>query len=169
VGAYLIDTIITGVVTAVLGGWFIWPYVQRVMDEAMAAARSGSTSLLPSEGLQPDLLTQVLPFTIVSLAVGLGYQAFFLMRTGATPGKAALGISVRLRERPGTLDFPTVFRRYLLEIVFAAMGFVPGLVSVLGTVGNVVDLLWPAWDDKRQALHDKVAATNVVVGKQPHR
>ena len=26
---------------------------------------------------------------------------------------------------------------------------------------------WPLWDAKKQALHDKVAATNVVLGQQP--
>ena len=28
---------------------------------------------------------------------------------------------------------------------------------------SLLDGLWPLWDDKRQALHDKVAGTNVVV------
>jgi uncharacterized RDD family membrane protein YckC len=32
---------------------------------------------------------------------------------------------------------------------------------------SILDLLWPLWDDKRQALHDKIAGTNVVV--QPRR
>jgi uncharacterized RDD family membrane protein YckC len=26
----------------------------------------------------------------------------------------------------------------------------------------MIDMLWPLWDDKKQALHDKVARTNVV-------
>jgi uncharacterized RDD family membrane protein YckC len=26
----------------------------------------------------------------------------------------------------------------------------------------LLDYLWPLWDDKKQALHDKVAKTNVV-------
>jgi uncharacterized RDD family membrane protein YckC len=32
---------------------------------------------------------------------------------------------------------------------------------------SLLDGLWPLWDDKRQALHDKVAKTQVVEGKQP--
>jgi uncharacterized RDD family membrane protein YckC len=38
---------------------------------------------------------------------------------------------------------------------------VPILGSVLGLY-PVLNLLWPLWDDKKQALHDKVAKTNVV-------
>jgi uncharacterized RDD family membrane protein YckC len=33
----------------------------------------------------------------------------------------------------------------------------------------MLDSLWPLWDDEKQAIHDKVAATNVVVGPQPKR
>jgi uncharacterized RDD family membrane protein YckC len=37
---------------------------------------------------------------------------------------------------------------------------------VFGLLG-LLNGLWPLWDDKKQGLHDKVAATNVVVGPQP--
>jgi uncharacterized RDD family membrane protein YckC len=36
---------------------------------------------------------------------------------------------------------------------------------LFGLLGLLNDL-WPLWDDKKQALHDKVAATNVVIGPQ---
>ena len=45
---------------------------------------------------------------------------------------------------------------------------VPGLVGLvpfigfLGTIFSLLDALWPLWDDKRQAIHDKVAKTNVI-------
>ena len=44
------------------------------------------------------------------------------------------------------------------------MTLVP-LVSLI----TVLDLLWPLWDQKRQALHDKVAKTAVVEGSQPSK
>ena len=31
---------------------------------------------------------------------------------------------------------------------------------------KILNLLWPLWDDKRQALHDKIAKTNVVVKRR---
>ena len=49
-------------------------------------------------------------------------------------------------------------------------GEIFGLVPVLGSLGSLFSLtddLWPLWDDKKQAIHDKVATTNVVVGPQP--
>jgi len=30
----------------------------------------------------------------------------------------------------------------------------------------LIDGVWPLWDSKRQALHDKIADTNVVLGRQ---
>jgi hypothetical protein len=36
------------------------------------------------------------------------------------------------------------------------------LVGLLGSVYSLLDDLWPLWDGRRQALHDKVARTNVV-------
>jgi uncharacterized RDD family membrane protein YckC len=49
-------------------------------------------------------------------------------------------------------------------------GGIVSLVPVVGSLGSLftlLDGLWPLWDDKKQAIHDKVAATNVVVGPQP--
>ena len=42
-----------------------------------------------------------------------------------------------------------------------AVALVP-LVGLLGSVYSLLDDLWPLWDGQRQALHDKVARTNVV-------
>jgi uncharacterized RDD family membrane protein YckC len=39
----------------------------------------------------------------------------------------------------------------------------------LVSVAYLLDVLWPLWDIKKQAIHDKAAATNVVVGPQPKR
>jgi uncharacterized RDD family membrane protein YckC len=39
------------------------------------------------------------------------------------------------------------------------------VVPVAGVIFGLyplLDKLWPLWDEKRQALHDKVARTNVV-------
>jgi uncharacterized RDD family membrane protein YckC len=44
-----------------------------------------------------------------------------------------------------------------------------GLALVGSSFGTLIDCLWPLWDDKKQAIHDKVVATNVVVGPQPKR
>jgi len=43
----------------------------------------------------------------------------------------------------------------------------PNALSSVATLVRIADLLWPAWDGRRQALHDKVAGTQVVQGSQP--
>jgi len=41
------------------------------------------------------------------------------------------------------------------------------VLSLISSLAYLLDVLWPLWDDKRQAIHDKAAATNVVLGPQP--
>ena len=169
VGAYLIDGVIQGVITLVLGGWLLFRSMQPIWDEFRRAAETGDTSTL--NGLNPATSFDygyLVAFVLVALVIQVAYAVVFLTRTGATPGKAALGISVRLRERPGVLSVGDAFKRIALPAAFGLLGNVP-VVGALFSVGYLLDLLWPAWDDKRQALHDKVAATNVVIGRQPRR
>lgn len=78
------------------------------------------------------------------------YQFLFLLWKQATPGKLIVGLRVRLRQRP---ELPVG------AILLRMLG-----VFLLGLcwIGQVLDYLWPLWDDKKQALHDKMAKTNVV-------
>jgi len=41
----------------------------------------------------------------------------------------------------------------------------PVLSGALGLL-LLLDYLWPLWDDKNQALHDKLARTNVVLSRR---
>jgi uncharacterized RDD family membrane protein YckC len=107
-------------------------------------------------------------FSLVAAVITFAYQVFFLTRTGATPGKAVSGISVRLRERPGPLTLAVAARRASVQTVLGLLGNVP-LLGTFASIAALLDLLWPAWDSHRQAWHDKVALTNVVVGRQPRR
>ena len=89
----------------------------------------------------------------------LGYAAVFVFaiwnfvirqgRKGQTLGKTWLHIKV-VREANG--DVPGVglaLGRYLLQ-------------SILTTVTLYLNVLWPLWDAKNQALHDKVCNTVVI-------
>jgi uncharacterized RDD family membrane protein YckC len=79
-----------------------------------------------------------------------------------------VGISVRLRDQAGPPPFVAVLKRTAVRVAGSVLGYVP-VVGVLGSLFSLLDDLWPLWDDKKQAIHDKVAATNVVVGPQPRR
>ncbi|HET6153611.1 MAG TPA: RDD family protein [Marmoricola sp.] len=78
------------------------------------------------------------------------YQVVFLLWKQATPGKMIVGLRVRLREAPN-LPAGAVFARLGITLLIGFCG-----------ISALLDYLWPLWDDKRQALHDKVAKTNVV-------
>ena len=58
-------------------------------------------------------------------------------------------------------------RRVGFQAVAQALGNVP-LVASLATIVVITDLVWPLADDKKQALHDKVAKTIVVKGRVQH-
>jgi uncharacterized RDD family membrane protein YckC len=94
-------------------------------------------------------------------AVKLVYGVGFLKAFQATPGKLVLGIEVRLRAHPGPLSWGTVLLRWLAQNVAGLLHLYPP-AAAFSSVYLLVDDLWPLWDGKRQALHDKVAHTNVV-------
>ena len=100
------------------------------------------------------------------------YWGGFLRWKGATPGKLALGLRVRLREGPGTLPWWSILARLALQfgVTWTIYALAIGTTSLRSVVIALpfaallllLDPLWAAWDPKRQTLHDKLARTNVV-------
>jgi len=136
-------------------------YVQQVVN----AVDAGSSTM---PALPDGLSGPILQISVTMLILNLVYEIAFLTRTGATPGKRVVGISVRLRDKPGPPPLDAVLKRTAVK----QGGDIAGLVPVLGFFGSLfstVDVLWPLWDVKKQAIHDKAGATNVVVGPQPRR
>jgi uncharacterized RDD family membrane protein YckC len=172
VGAAILDTLLAGLITGILGGWLVWkavgPWFRDVMDAAQAGDSATVDSLMQNLS---DRLTggYFLAFVVVSTVVHLAYHLFFLTRSGATPGKKATGISVRLAERPGALSLDVALRRQLISVGVSLLSMLPGAVNGLGSLLSIADVLWPLWDPRRQALHDKIAGTQVVRGPQPPR
>nr|WP_272917524.1 RDD family protein [Nocardioides flavescens] len=164
VGAYVIDAVLLGVVSTLLTlPW--WREVVDVyrdwFDDVVRAAEAGRESTVDAGSLQRQIAGPLAIITAISLAVSFLYQVGFLMWRQATPGKLALGLRVRLRERPGRMGFGTVALRWLAQFGVGIVNLVP-LVGTLVGLYSILDLLWPLWDSKKQAIHDKVAKTNVV-------
>jgi len=86
----------------------------------------------------------------ITVLVGLLYVLVFWRWKQATPGKLAMGLRIRRREPPGDFPWGAILLRYL-----ATTGI--GLTGL-----GILDYLWALWDGNRQALHDKVAGTNVI-------
>lgn len=162
-GAYILDSLIVGAIVVVLA----LPQIRQIIaaygdliDQAVQSAESGQA--IPDPGtLVADLAGPFLVLSLVGLGVSLVYHAVFLKWKAATPGKLALGLRVRLRDAPGPLSWGTVLKRWVGQFGYGILGYVP-VLGMFSAFYPLVDLLWPLWDGKKQAVHDKIARTNVV-------
>ena len=111
-------------------------------------------------------------YYLIPIVVSLVLFAAFLTLKGGTPGQLLTGLRVRLRERPGNIGWGRALVRVALfssvGALVEALGVLSNSFVVIGILGGLASVwsllnpLWAAWDDKRQTLHDKIVATNVV-------
>ena len=83
-------------------------------------------------------------------------------RNGQTLGKQICNIRVVKEDGSPMSMGDSVIR----ELVVKGIAFGIGGLITLGIL-NLLDVLWPLWDDKNQTLHDKVVSTYVVKAGQP--
>jgi uncharacterized RDD family membrane protein YckC len=100
---------------------------------------------------------------LATFVASMIYGGVMLRLKGATLGKLALGISVRLRERPGQLPWSAILTRQLVQHGVMLTAVLP-LLYLCASWFVYLDDLYPLLDKNRQALHDKAARTNVVAG-----
>ncbi|HEV3329972.1 MAG TPA: RDD family protein [Bryobacteraceae bacterium] len=93
-------------------------------------------------------------FPLATLAVGLYNRVYLVASRGYSIGQGLVKIKV-VDANGALLTQGTALIRLL---VFVAMAFVPFL--------QVIDLLWPLWDDRRQTLHDKAVNSYVINNPQ---
>lgn len=150
VGAYLLDGLLIGVIAAI-------PLVIAYFATGVEFAFLENDQFeVPS-----DQHTAYGIFIVVALAsivlVPTLYYCITMSRTnGQTPGKQAVGIRV-VREDGQPVGAWFAFLRQILVITL--------LFGVLGSllyIAQLVDFLWPLWDRKNQALHDKIVKSRVV-------
>jgi uncharacterized RDD family membrane protein YckC len=161
--AYVLDAIILGTIGALVA----LPWIRDVVhvysdwfDDAFNSSGTANTTIDTSQ-LQRDVARPLAIIGAINLALGFCYHVGFLMWKQATPGKFVVGLRVRLRERPGPMPLPTVLLRWLGQFGVGIIALVP-YVGGVGSLYTLLDDLWPLWDDKKQAIHDKIAKTNVV-------
>ncbi|WP_165700111.1 RDD family protein [Ornithinimicrobium ciconiae] len=151
--ARILDGILIGVVSTLLAMVIMPDFFGDYMDWVMDP---GDSLTVPS-GLASDLLM----YGLMTAVLGIVYEALMLKQFGATVGKMATGLRVRLRDQDGPLSWATSVIRALvwfgpnLLSGFASLSFISGLFGLLNG-------LWPLWDKNKQSLNDKVAKTNVV-------
>jgi uncharacterized RDD family membrane protein YckC len=92
---------------------------------------------------------------LLSLVMAAAYYAVLNgSEMGQTFGKRALGIQVRDAASGGPIGLERAALRYVVVGLFRIVPFF-GLFTIL-------DGLWPLWDRRRHALHDKLAGSVVV-------
>ncbi len=163
--ARIIDSLIAGLLTTILA----WPFLQDVVaafdtyfQDVLRQAEQGVTTAPDTTAFDDALTGALLPISLIALVVSLVYEVVFLVWRAATPGKMVLGTIVRPVEHRGGVSLVVALRRQVLTVVANLLSLVP-VVGLLGTLLSVVDPAWLLWDPKRQALHDKVADTVVVM------
>ena len=89
----------------------------------------------------------------ITLIPGLYHTILVGNERGQTLGKRVLGLRVIDDRAGGRIGYGRAFGRWLVPwaMAIACGGFL-----------NILDGLWPLWDDRRQTLHDKVANSVVV-------
>jgi uncharacterized RDD family membrane protein YckC len=144
VGATLIDALIIGA-----GALLILVLFGSVFSVGFFA--SDETGVV---AVVIGLMLGALAVAIVSLI----YAPLMMARTnGKTLGRMAMGIRVvRASGQPMTFGFAMLREVAVKALLFGVAG------SITAGIANLVDVLWPLWDDENRALHDFIVDTRTV-------
>jgi uncharacterized RDD family membrane protein YckC len=143
-GAQLIDGLILFV------GWIaIMALFGAVFSVGFFASEETGTA-----ALVVGLILSVIAIAIISLL----YAPLMMARTnGKTLGRMATGIRVvRASGQPMTFSYAMLREVAVKALLFGILG------SITAGLANLVDYLWPLWDDENRALHDFVVDSRVV-------
>jgi uncharacterized RDD family membrane protein YckC len=161
VGARILDSIIVGLISLPFTGYFYYKYFQVIFNQDLFTQPQPGEPPKVSFSVPSEAYKWMVPAILIGILVAFVYEYLFLTKKGATLGKMAVGIKVRLRDVPGNPPPIAVLKRYGFEVAVGVLGIIPLVGTLVGFIG-LLDYLWPLWDDKKQALHDKIAGTNVV-------
>ena len=170
---YLLDSLIVGVPTAVVGTIFLWSslsdWFNALSDyfNTVCAGGTCNTTLYPPPALHLPA-GNVAFVAVCESVIAFLYFGVLVSSWGSTVGQRAIGARVVRVEDPA--------HRLPLEraAVRAIVFWGPGLITALLYIGQVsglgilVDLvvflavLWVAWDPRKQGLHDKLGRALVV-------
>lgn len=156
--ARIIDWLLLGLVLGAIGFALVAPDFMSHLTDWIDDLSTGvsSEAVMPGD-LQSDIFR-------LGLFTGLGalvYEALMLKFFGATVGKMATGLRVRLAAGEGKLPWSTAVIRALVWYGPSLLGGIPGL-GTAGSFFTIVNGLWPLWDKRKQSLNDKFANTAVV-------
>jgi uncharacterized RDD family membrane protein YckC len=123
-------------------------YTPALRWETLPAALAGRELAGYGERLGAALVDALLAVTVVGLVVNVTLMGRYGPRNGMTVGKQLFGIRVIRHDR------------HQMTVGFAILRDV--IVRALLLAGLLLDGAWPLWDERHQALHDKVVGSYVV-------
>jgi uncharacterized RDD family membrane protein YckC len=144
--AFTIDSTIVTIIFVIL---FVIAALAFFFGAISADNNAWINNLVNLKGFSSVLLL----IMVFYLAINTAYFTYFHGATGRTPGKMLLGLQVYSAD--GTsISFGIAFLR--------AVGYL--VSSLLGTIP--IGFIWAAFDKKKQAWHDKIAGTVVIIKEQ---
>jgi uncharacterized RDD family membrane protein YckC len=130
------------------GAWLLDWIIIFVPVIALGILLRLATGTLDEEGQGPELLVGLAAVPLAPLYFAL----FHAGARGQTLGKRVAGIAVKDERTLGRLSLGrSLGRAYLMALLWWAF-----------YIGGILDALWPLWDSKNQALHDKAVGSTVV-------
>lgn len=148
--AAIIDSVIVGIPANIIGGILLGSLF--ALEPTVGVDPVTGLPTFNQAGFVARMLAAYGGFFIVYLVITGAYYIFLHSSRGQTVGKMVMKIKV-VDEATGELIPPGR----------AAVRWIVGIgLSLLCGIGALLDGLWPLWDPKRQALHDKPAKTLVV-------
>jgi uncharacterized RDD family membrane protein YckC len=155
-GAGILDSVVLSIVAIPAA------LVSIRWDRFMDAAESGEPITDPMDMYNIPVL--LIGYAVV-FVLGFGYFTVLHAKFGQTLGKKAFSIRVvKASDRSAVTWGQAVARQafvYAITIVTVVLNFLTPAAGILGLVG-LLDNAWILWDERRQALHDKVAGTVVM-------
>ena len=137
VGAAIIDAILLGIVVVII-------FAVIVSSSRTTDAAGNTTATSGAIGAAYGL----------ALVVSFLYQALLVGRLGATPGMRLLNMRIVSALDGSQITYGRAVLRWLAYSLFAVLGFL--------VIPPIINVLWVAFDSRKQALHDKLASTFVV-------
>jgi uncharacterized RDD family membrane protein YckC len=135
---WLVDAIILGVVGAILQTALVGSFV------TIPRPQPGTVPDLSSLGPMMGMLGLV---SLLNIAIGACYEAFFVANLSATPGKMVIGVKV-VRPDGSRVDLGRAFGRYFAKIL-------SGLILCIGYI-------MVGFDAQKRGLHDMICDTRVI-------
>lgn len=141
-----VGVLIDGVIMAVVAG-----ILQVAVFGSMLAMPALQQGRPPDVSAIAPMMGMIGLMYVVQIALASTYEALFIAKLGATPGKMVIGVKV-LRPDGAMLSVARAYGRYFAKI--------------LSTLTLMIGFIIAGFDSQKRALHDMICDTRVVKSRR---